>query len=80
MVLLRLHRDRLQLVSAAPVGAWAQGVVFSADGRTLAVQSMAERNVAVFAVGEDFALRDTGQRIPLQGGGAALRTAERPLR
>ncbi|HEU5282718.1 MAG TPA: YncE family protein [Burkholderiales bacterium] len=80
VVLLRLHRDRLQLVSAAPVGAWAQGVAFSADGRTLAVQSMAERNVAVFAVGEDFALRDTGQRIPLQGGGAALRTAERPLR
>ena len=80
VVLLRLHRDRLQLVSAAPVGAWAQGVAFSADGRTLAVQSMAERNVAVFAVGEDFALHDTGQRIPLQGGGAALRTAERPLR
>jgi DNA-binding beta-propeller fold protein YncE len=80
VVLLRLHRDRLQLVSAAPVGAWAQGVAFSADGRTLVVQSMAERSLSVFAIGEDFALRDTGQRIPLQGGGAALRTAERPLR
>jgi hypothetical protein len=41
---------------------------------------MAERSLSVFAIGEDFALRDTGQRIPLQGGGAALRTAERPLR
>jgi hypothetical protein len=80
VVLLRLHRDRLQLVSAAPVGAWAQGVAFSADGRTLAVQSMADRSLAVFAVGEDYTLRDTGQRIPLQGGGAALRTAERPVR
>jgi DNA-binding beta-propeller fold protein YncE len=80
VVLLRLHRDRLQPVSAAPVGAWAQGVAFSADGRTLVVQSMAERSLSVFAIGEDFALRDTGQRIPLQGGGAALRTAERPLR
>jgi DNA-binding beta-propeller fold protein YncE len=80
VVLLRLHRDRLQLVSAAPVGAWAQGVAFSADGRTVVVQSMAERSLAVFAIGGDLELRDTGQRIPLQGGGAALRTAERPLR
>ena len=38
---------------------------------------MSERDIAVFAIQDDFALVDTGQRIALRGGGAALRTAER---
>lgn len=79
VVLMRRHRDRLQRIATAPVGAWPQGAVFAADGRTLLVQSMVERSIAVFQIEGD-TLRDTGQRIPLQGGGAALRTAERARR
>ena len=79
VVLLRMQRNRLQLLAAAAVGAWPQGAAFSADGATLLVQSMAERNIVVFSIEHDV-LRDTGQRIPLQGGGAALRTAERAPR
>jgi DNA-binding beta-propeller fold protein YncE len=80
VVLLRMLRDRLQIVSSAPIGAWPQGAAFSADGTTLLVQSMSERNVMVFAIDQSSVLRDTGQRIALRGGGAALRTAEGALR
>jgi DNA-binding beta-propeller fold protein YncE len=78
VVLLRVHRDKLQIVSDAAVGAWPQGAAFSADGTTLLVQSMSERNLTVLAVDHGTVLRDTGQRIAVRGGGAALRTAERP--
>lgn len=80
VVLLRVLRDRLQIVSDAPVGPWPQGAAFSSDGTTLLVQSMSERNVMVFAIDNGTTLRDTGQRIPMRGGGAALRIADRPVR
>jgi DNA-binding beta-propeller fold protein YncE len=80
VVLLRVHRDKLQIASDAPVGPWPQGAAFSADGTTLLVQSMSERNLAVLAIDNGLVLRDTGQRIAVRGGGAALRTADRPLR
>jgi DNA-binding beta-propeller fold protein YncE len=78
VVLLRVLRDRLQIVSDAPIGPWPQGAAFSADGATLLVQSMSERNIMVFAIDNGTTLRDTGQRIALRGGGAALRVADSP--
>lgn len=80
VLLFRMNRGSLMRVADAPVGGWPQGAAFSADGRTLVVQSMAERNIAVFTVDDRYRLRDTGQRIPLPGGGAALRVADRPAR
>lgn len=78
VTLYRIVRDRLQYLSSANVGPWPQGAAFSADSRTLAVQSMADRSVWMFEIGSaGVELRDTGQRLPLPGGGAALRTAER---
>jgi len=78
VALYRILRDRLQYLSSASVGPWPQGAVFSADSRTLLVQSMAERNLWVLEVGSSgMDVKDTGQRLPLAGGGAALRTAER---
>ena len=62
-------------VARAPVGDWAQGLAFSRDGRTLLVQNMADRTIAVFRVEGD-RLRDTGQRLQVNGGPAALRTAD----
>jgi DNA-binding beta-propeller fold protein YncE len=80
VVLMRVLRDRLQIVSDAPIGAWPQGAAFSGDGTLLLVQSMSERNIMVLAIDKAMALRDTGQRIPLRGGGAALRVADQPKR
>jgi DNA-binding beta-propeller fold protein YncE len=69
---------RLAVVGEARVGTWSQGAAFSPDGRTLLVGNMAERDIAVLRVAEDGALSDTGARIRVGGGSAALRTAERP--
>jgi len=80
VVLLRVTPGGLRLVAAAPVGAWPQGAVFSDDGKLLLVQSMIDRAISVFAIEEGPQLRDTGQRIPLKGGAAAIRTAEKPVR
>lgn len=75
LVILRIERGRLHEVARAPVGAWAQGIAFSRDGRMIVVQNMADRNLAVFRF-ENGRLRDTGQRIGVNGGPAAIRTAE----
>ena len=75
LLLLRLDGFRLTKFAQAPVGRWSQGVAFSKDGRTILVQNMLEKDIQVFRV-DGVTLRDTGQRIPLGGGGAALRTAK----
>jgi len=78
VMLYRILRDRLQYLSSANVGPWPQGAAFSGDSRTLVVQSMADRNLWVLEVGSSgVELKDTGQRLPLAGGAAALRTAEK---
>ena len=59
----------------APVGRWSQGIAFSRDGGTILVQNMLERDIQVFKL-EGATLTDTGQRIKLNGGGAAIRTAK----
>ncbi|MEJ0037986.1 MAG: YncE family protein [Gammaproteobacteria bacterium] len=76
LVLLRIEGLRLERVAEHPIGAWPQGAVFGADSRTLLVGSMSERNVSVFRVGARGTLTDTGQRIALRGGNAALRAIE----
>lgn len=78
VVLLRIDNGRMREVSRAPVGDWAQGLAFSRDGRTLLVQNMADRTIAVFRVDGD-RLRDTGQRLQVNGGPAGIRTADAPM-
>jgi DNA-binding beta-propeller fold protein YncE len=80
VVLFRVSAGGLRLVADASVGAWPQGAVFSNDSKQLLVQSMIERSVAVFSIEDSGQLRDTGQRIPLKGGGAAIRIADQPVR
>ena len=75
LVILRIDGGRLREVARLPVGAWAQGIAFSRDGKTIVVQNMADRNLAVFRF-ENGRLRDTGQRIAVNGGPAAIRTAD----
>ena len=59
-----------------PGGEAAQGIVFSADSRTMLVQFNVEKQIAVYAVNGG-ALRDTGVRIPIAGGPASLRSMPR---
>ncbi|MBR0680696.1 lactonase family protein [Roseomonas eburnea] len=74
LVMLRIENGRLREVARAPVGDWAQGIAFSRDARMVVVQDMADRNLAVFRF-KNGRLRDTGQRVPVNGGPAAIRTA-----
>ena len=73
--MLRIADGRLTVVSEVRVGVWAQGVAFSPEGRTLLVGSMVERDVAVLRVSEEGRVTDTGNRLGVSGGSAALRTA-----
>lgn len=75
--MLRVENGRLALVGETRVGSWAQGAAFSADGRTLLVGNMVEKDVQVFRVGTDGALTDTGTRIAVGGGAAAMRSGLR---
>ena len=72
--MLRIADGRLSVASEARVGAWAQGAAFSVDGRTLLVGNMVEREVQVLRVSEEGKLTDTGTRLGVSGGPAALRT------
>lgn len=73
--MLELRGTQLTKIAEAPIGGWSQGVAFSADGQTILVQNMVERNIQVFDF-DGSALVETS-RIPLKGGGAAIRTSGR---
>jgi len=75
LVLLRVSGRSMQKVGEAPIGHWSQGVAFAADGRTILVGNMVEKDLWVFEW-NGTTLRDTGQRIKVNGGSAAVRTAE----
>jgi DNA-binding beta-propeller fold protein YncE len=76
LVLLRASGTSLRKVAEAPIGHWSQGVAFSADGRTILVGNMVEKDLWVFEWNGS-TLRDTGHRIKVNGGSAAVRTAEK---
>lgn len=77
LVLYRVEGKRLVAAAAAWIGHWSQGIAFSADSRTILVGNMVERNVQVLRW-DGTALKDEGERIRVNGGSAALRTADRP--
>ena len=72
----RIDNGKLVLHGSAPMGGWGQGAAFSADSKRLFVQSMIDRNIAVYQI-TDSGVVDTGERIALPGGGAALRAMYR---
>jgi len=77
VVLLQVNGQKLKKVSEADVGNWSQGAAFSADGRTLLVQNMVQKEIQVFQL-KGWHLHDTGQRIKLKAGPAGIRIADRP--
>ena len=77
LVLLRLDNKKLTRLAEAPIGHWSQGVAFTPDGQYLLVQNMVEKEIMFLKItGEK--LEDTGQRLKVKGGPAAIRTAEKP--
>jgi sugar lactone lactonase YvrE len=75
LLLFRVDGLKLSKFAQAPIGRWSQGIAFSRDGATILVQNMLERDIQVFRLAGS-TLTDTGERIKLNGGGAAIRTAK----
>lgn len=74
LIVYRVDGNQLARSAEAPIGHWSQGAAFSADGRTILVQNMVEKDMWVFAF-DGWSLKDTGQRIKLRAGAGAIRTA-----
>ena len=75
LVMLKVSGSSITKVAEAPIGHWSQGAAFSTDGKTVLVGNMVEKDVQVFAW-DGQTLRETA-RIKVNGGSAALRTAEK---
>ena len=78
VLVYRVDHKKLTKLAEAPIGHWPQGVAFTPDNQYVLVQNMVEKDIMVFKLTGD-KLEDTGQRLQMQGGPAALRTAEKPL-
>ncbi len=78
VLVYRVEQKKLTKLAEAPIGHWSQGVVFSPDNQYVLVQNMVEKEIMIFKLAGN-KLEDTGQRLKMQGGPAAIRTAEKPL-
>ena len=76
LVLLRVTGTDLSRVSEAPIGHWSQGAAFSPDGKHVFVGNMVEKDIQVLAL-DGTLLKDTGLRIAVKGGPAAIRFADK---
>jgi len=76
LVIVRVTGTTLARVAEAPIGHWSQGVAWAPDGKTLIVGNMVEKDYWVFQW-DGSMLKDTGARVKVKGGAAAIRTAER---
>jgi DNA-binding beta-propeller fold protein YncE len=75
LIVFRVDGLKLVKVTQAPIGHWSQGIAFSRDGSTILVQNMLEHEIQVFHF-DGKKLEDSGQRIKINGGPAAIRTAK----
>jgi DNA-binding beta-propeller fold protein YncE len=81
LLLFTVSRDqntkefKLAKSSEIRIGSWSQGIAFAKNGRTILVQNMIEKEIMVIA-NNGGRLTDTGNRIRINGGPAAIRTAE----
>ena len=76
LVAVRIEGKTLKRASEVATGGWPQGAAFTSDSRQILVGSMTAKDIEVFSWNGS-ALIDTGGRIPVGGGSAAIRTADR---
>lgn len=75
--LYRLNGRQLTQIGDASVGKWCQGVVFSANSKTVLAQCMVEEEIHVLKVGNGSSGALTkSSTIKVKGGPAGIRTAE----
>ena len=66
---------KLAKIDEAKVGHWCQGAAWSRNNEAVVVECMVEKNLQVFSF-DGHTLKPVGT-VPLSGGGAGLRTADR---
>jgi DNA-binding beta-propeller fold protein YncE len=76
LVLLATYGPNLRKVAEVEIGRWPQGAAFAPDGRTILVGCMIEKEYWVLDYYEG-KLTDTGRRIKMNGGPAAIRASEK---
>jgi len=76
LVLLRVSGTDLARVGEAAIGHWSQGAAFSPDGKHVFVGNMVEKDIQVLSL-DGATLKDTGGRIAVKGGPAAIRIADK---
>jgi DNA-binding beta-propeller fold protein YncE len=76
LVIVRVTGKTLARIAEAPIGRWSQGAAFSPDGKTILVGNMIEKDYWVFSW-NGTTLKDTGQRVKVNGGPVAIRTADK---
>ena len=76
VVIVRVSGKTLSRVAEAPIGHWSQGAAWSADGKTLLVGNMVEKDYWVFSW-DGQSLKDTGQRLKVNGGPVGIRIADK---
>jgi len=78
VLVYRVEQKKLSKLAEAPIGHWSQGVAFTPDNQYVLVQNMVEKDIMVFKLAGE-KLEDTGQRLKMKGGPAAIRTVDKPL-
>ena len=73
MRIFKVDGTKLTLVTTTKIGTWAQGSVWSSDGKTIVVQATHEKELQVFAFDGKEA-KQTGS-IKTNGGGVGMRTS-----
>jgi DNA-binding beta-propeller fold protein YncE len=76
LAIFAVEGTQLRKHGEAKIGSWSQGAIFAGDGKTVLVTNMVEKDIAIYRI-ETNGVVDTGQRIKMNGGPAAMRTAER---
>jgi len=76
IVLFEIRNGEAIKTADLPGGQAAQGIVFSADSKTVLVQFNVEKQIAIYTVNAG-ALKDTGERISIAGGPTSLRSMPR---
>ena len=76
LVLLRVTGNDLSRLGEASIGHWSQGAAFSPDGKHVFVGNMVEKEIQILSL-DGTTVRDTGVRIAVKGGPAAIRFADK---